>query len=524
MPCPRGAPTLLHAVRASAALVAIAMLPFACTVGPDYESPEIETPPVFSTSLEDRPDDPEAPNLDRWWTRFGDPILDELIAQAEAGSYDLKRAVAAIEQYRAGYGLAESQLYPSISLGAAYSRNRTNAAQLGGLAAPAPFNAWTYGLDLATWELDVFGKLRRSIEASRGEYQASVEEWRNVLVTLRAEVASAYVGLRVLQARRAVVAETVDLLERQLGIVAARRSAGTVTDLDLSESEATLALALAELPLVDAQVAQQLNALSVLVGEYPGDLGRRLAEPAPIPQLDAPIETGVPAQLILRRPDLRVAERELAARVASIGVAVAGLYPEVSLAGSIGIFATDFAGLGDIGNLTYRAGPQIVWNFFNGGLTRAQIAQAEAVADAAEIDYRAAVLEAVAEVETAASNVGYASTSLRRVDRAVTDARRGIALAIRQYEAGTIDLDRLIQYERTVLDLEDKRLQASGLLGQNVVELCRSLGGDWAETPLPEAAADAYPEPMPDSSSSPDPESVPAAAPAVARATKESAS
>lgn len=219
-----------------------------------------------------------------------------------------------------------------------------------------------------------------------------------------------------------------------------------------------------------------------------------------------------------------MAERELAARVASIGVAVAGLYPEVSLAGSIGIFATDFAGLGDIGNLTYRAGPQIVWNFFNGGLTRAQIAQAEAVADAAEIDYRAAVLEAVAEVETAASNVGYASTSLRRVDRAVTDARRGIALAIRQYEAGTIDLDRLIQYERTVLDLEDKRLQASGLLGQNVVELCRSLGGDWAETPLPEAAADAYPEPMPDSSSSPDPESVPAAAPAVARATKESAS
>ena len=493
-----------------------------CVVGPDYQRPDVDAPAAFTGPNEPadpaNPDGTE-PNLDRWWTRFGDPLLDELIEQAEVGSYDLKRAVAAIEQYRAGYGIAESQLYPSISVGGAYSRVRTNPAQLGGLAAPEAFDAWTYGLDLATWELDVFGKLRRSIEASRGEFQASVEEWRNVLVALRAEVASAYVALRVLQSRRAVVGETVDLLDRQLGIVAARRRSGTVTDLDLAQAEAALALARAELPLLDAQISQQVNALSVLVGEYPGALARRLAEPAPIPQAEGPIETGVPAQLLLRRPDLRGAERRLAARVAAIGVAVAGLYPEISLVGTIGIFATDLAGLGDAGNITYRAGPQITWNFFNGGLTRAQIAQAEAAAAAAEVDYRAAVLDAVAEVETAAGNVGFASTALRRLDRAVGDARRGIALAVRQYDAGTIDLDRLIDYERLVLDLEDKRIQACGLLGQNVVELCRSLGGGWSDATLPVPAEDAYPNPP----SAPDASEAPATADGTVVPEKESA-
>lgn len=483
-------------------------------VGPDYERPAVDAPDSFANGPESLEGVPEPPDLDRWWTRFGDPMLDELIARAETGSYDLKRAVAAIEQYRAGYGIAESQLYPSISVGAAYSRVRTNPAQLGGLAAPGAFDAWTYGFDLATWELDVFGKLRRSIESSRGEFEASVEEWRNVLVALRAEVASAYLGLRVLQARQEITAATAELLDRQLGIVAARRRSGTVTDLDLAQAEAALALARAELPLLDAQIAQQLNAISVLVGEYPGELAARLATPAPIPQTDAPVETGVPAQLLLRRPDLRAAERRLAARVAAIGVAVAGLYPEISLVGSIGIFATDLAGLGDMSNVTYRAGPQITWNFFNGGLTRAQIRQAEAAAASAEVDYRAAVLDAVAEVETAAGNVGYAATALRRLDRAVADARRGIGLAQRQYEAGTIDLDRLIGYERLVLELADKQVQAQGLLGQNVVELCRSLGGGWREDPLPEAAeGDPGPAPNDTSSSS-----------AVARVTKEPAS
>jgi len=490
-----------------------------CVVGPDYERPDVAAPATFANGPDGLAGDAPEPALDRWWTRFDDPVLDELIEQAEAGSYDLERAVAAIEQYRAGYGIAESQLYPSIGVGGAYSRVRTNPAQLGGLAAPAAFNAWTYGLDLATWELDVFGKLRRSIEAGRGEFQASVEEWRNVLVALRAEVASAYVALRVLQSRRAVVGATVDLLDRQLGIVAARRRSGTVTDLDLAQAEAALALARAELPLLDAQISQQVNALSVLVGEYPGALARRLAEPAPIPQADAPVETGVPAQLLLRRPDLRAAERRLAARVAAIGVAVAGLYPEISLVGTVGIFATDLAGLGDAGNLTYRAGPQITWNFFNGGLTRAQIRQAEAAASGAEIDYRAAVLEAVAEVETAAGNVGFAETALRRLDRAVADARRGIGLAVRQYDAGTIDLDRLIDYERLVLDLEDKRIQACGLLGQNVVELCRSLGGGWREDPLPEAAEGAFPN----STSSPAPNDPPPSS-AAAGIVQESAS
>jgi outer membrane protein, multidrug efflux system len=497
MPVPDGVPRRLAIVAAATALI---LATGGCVVGPNYERPNVDLPDRFvedgdvpepGTAISDE-------ELLRWWERFDDPLLTAFIAEAEQGNLDLKQAIAAIEQYRASFGVANSKLYPSLDADAGYSYVQLNEALLGGNALPSAFNAWSYGLNLASWEIDLFGKIRRSIEFAQGEYQATVEEWRNTLVTLRSEVANAYIAVRVLQARRKILTDSISLLSKQLEIVKARIAARTVTGLDLAEAEASLAIIESELPLLDAEIAARLSGLSVLLGQYPGEVAKRMAEAKPVPQPEVTLGLGVPAELLLRRPDVRASERRMAAEVARIGVAVAGFYPEISLSGNVSIFATDFSGLFDLSNLTYRVGPMINWNFFNAGRTQAQVQWQEAVAKQAEIQYRSTVLEAVSEVETAASNVGYARTTLERLDSAVVDGLRGVGLAERQYTAGTIDLSRLIEYQRMVLELRNSQAQAEGFYAQNIVELYRSLGGGWEPDPLPKPADEAYPQSDPD--------------------------
>lgn len=462
-----------------------------CLVGPDYQRPELDLPQRYTFAGEASAADEAAP-LDRWWTRFDDPLLDEFIAEAERSNLSLQQAVAVIEQYRAQFGIAGSRLYPDLDAGAGYSRTQMNDAMLGGESLPNAFNAWTYGLDLATWEIDFFGKIRRAIEAAQGQYQASVEEWRNTLVTLRGEVASAYLTVRVLQARQRMLEASIALSQQQLAITQAQVRAGTVNAINLAEAQGRLAISQAELPILQAEIASQSNGLSVLLGQYPGEVAARLAEPRPVPRPVADLAAGVPAQILLDRPDVRAAERRMASEVARIGVATAGLYPEVTLSGTVAIFATDFSGLGSISNLTYRFGPAITWNFFTAGRTQAQIARQEAVAKEAEIAYRAIVLEAVSQVETAAGNVGFAKQMLDRLDEAVSDAQLAVDLAERQYRAGAINLSTMIRYRQMLLDLEQAMVQAQGLVAQNFVELCRSLGGGWRPAPLPAPADDAY--------------------------------
>lgn len=497
MPAPDASASRLAILSVAAAILACAS---GCVVGPNYERPNVDLPDRFvedgdvpgpSTAVSDE-------ELLRWWERFDDPLLNDFIAEAEQGNLELKQAIAAIEQYRASFGVANSKLYPDLDANAGYSYVKMNEALLGGNALPNAFNAWTYGLNLASWEIDLFGKIRRSIEFAQGEYQASVEEWRNTLVTLRSEVANAYIAVRVLQSRKAILEDSIALLSKQLDIVRARVAAKTVTGLDLAEAEASLAIIESELPLLDAEIAARTNGLSVLLGQYPGDVSRRMTEAKPVPQPEVTLAVGVPAQLLLRRPDVRASERRMAAEVARIGVAVAGFYPEVSLSGNISIFANDFSGLFDLSNVTYRVGPMINWNFFNAGRTKAQVQWQESVAKQAEIQYRSTVLEAVSEVETAASNVGYARTTLDRLDSAVVDGLRGLGLAERQYAAGTIDLSRLIEIQRLVLELQNSLSQAEGFYAQNIVELYRSLGGGWEPDPLPKPADEAYPKSDPD--------------------------
>ncbi|MFZ9692707.1 MAG: TolC family protein, partial [Phycisphaerales bacterium] len=255
-----------------------------CVVGPNYKRPDVDLPDRFVEDG-DVPDPATASSdeeLLRWWERFDDPLLTAFIAEAEAGNLDLQQAIASIEQYRATFGVANSKLYPSLDADAGYSYVQMNEALLGGSPLPNAFNAWSYGLNLASWEIDLFGKIRRSIEFAQGEYQASVEDWRNTLITIRSEVANAYIAVRVLQARRTILSDTIELLSKQLDIVKARIAARTVTGLDLAEAEASLAIIESELPLLDAEIAARTSGLSVLLGQYPGEVARRMAEVKPV--------------------------------------------------------------------------------------------------------------------------------------------------------------------------------------------------------------------------------------------------
>lgn len=475
----------------AALFVSFAFLP-GCLVGPNYERPTIEMPASFRPPKQLSATPQEAP-LDSWWTNFDDPTLDALILKAESGSLTLQQAAANVQVYRAKYGISYSSLFPSISMGAAYSRNRVNFASLGGASGGgAPFNDWNYGLGLATWEIDLFGKIRRSMQAAQAELQATVEQYRQVLVALRAEVAIAYLTVRTLQAQLQFTRENVDLLTQIVRVTEARYTAQTTSLIDLSQVKAQLATAQAQIPQLEAEIAAQCNGLSVLLGEFPGRITEQLAAPRPIPLPEREIAIGIPVDLLRRRADVLDSERRLVAAVARIGVAEAGFLPEVSLVGQWGIDSTTFSGLSEWDNRTYGFGPRITWNFFNGGRVVSQVQQAQAQSLVDELGYRQVVIKAVSEVETALSNYDGSRRAMLDYRAGLVDVTKAYQLALSRYKAGTIDLTQLLQFAQVVLTAQNGLAQATGQTSQNLVEIYRSLGGGWEANPVPYGGADVF--------------------------------
>jgi len=478
--------------RIRAALLVPMLVMSGCLIGPNYERPKIDMPASYRPPKHLRTDPEEAP-LDEWWQNFDDAMLARLIRRAESGSLTLQQAAANVELYRARYGVSYSSLFPSISLGASYSRERVNTASLdGGQGGAEPFNDWNYGLALATWEIDLFGKIRRSMQAAQAELQATVEQYRQMLVSLRAEVAIAYLSVRTLQAQLGYTCEIVELLTQVVRVTEARFAAQTTSLIDLSQARAQLANAKAQIPLLEAQIAAQCNGLSVLLGEMPGPVLDELAEASPIPLIDRELAIGIPMDLLRRRADVLDAERRLVAAVARIGVAEAGFLPEVTLVGAWGIDSTTFSGLDSWSNRTYSFGPRIMWNFFNGGRVVSQVQQAQAQTLVDELGYRQVVLKAVAEVQTALSNYDGTRRAMFDYRAGVSDVTKAYELALSRYKAGTIDLTQLLQFAQIVLDAQNGLAQATGQTSQNLVELYRSLGGGWESVTIPYGGRDAF--------------------------------
>lgn len=492
----------------------LAMLVCGCTVGPDFKEPhgidqsawQDAGQSVHVVSPQSEPD----PN---WWSGFNDPVLSSLIEKAVAGNLDLQQAMLRVIEAREGVKFAESAGLPSVGANASYAREQMGLKgilesrgvfnQLDSLASNAgpgsardiangvngalhgatdPVNLYQYGLD-ASWELDLFGRVRRSVEQAQAQTEAQAEALGDALVVLESEVAQDYIQLRRAQALKASQEENVKAAQASLDLTSRRHAQGLATELDVNEAQTQLDDAQRQLPSYDKQAQIAMNALSVLTGQPPGTLDSLLRPSTAMPQLPAVVNVGIPSSLARRRPDIREAEAQLHAATAGIGVAVANFYPDISLTGNVGFRATDTGYLARWSSLFYSAGPSISLPIFEGGELRANLRLAKAKEKEAALHYRGSVLNALKEVEDGLVSYRTDQSERDRVADTVRSAESTFSLAQNQYAHGLASFIQVLDAQRTLLAGRQNLVQADAQLLSDVVSLYRALGGGWQATP-----------------------------------------
>jgi multidrug efflux system outer membrane protein len=489
-PSQRRVPSLLPLPVAAGCLLLAA-----CRVGPDYAPPEPELPDAWSLSLRAEAE-VEAAGDDAWWSELQDPVLDELLARASAESPGLRVAAARLREAAALRGVSASEWWPQVV--------GDGAAVLQGTSRNAlPFAPPGIDLDRtystlgasASWELDVWGRIARSVESADAGLQASLEDWRDTLVVLHAEIAATYYELRTLQLRLGYARANAQAQEGSLELTRTRFETGLSAELDMRQAELNLAATTALVPRLEEEIARRRNRLAVLVGGYPGDVAGLLLEPRALPGLPDALAVGLPADLLRQRPDVRRAERELAAQHARIGVAEAELYPTFSLSGDLRLEALDGNPLLDGDSLAYGLGPTFRWNLFNAGRVRGLIEVEGARTEAARAAYEASVLRAVEEVENVLVALARERERREQLARAVEAARRSVELVSVQYRSGLTDFQNVLDSQRSLFQQQDALADSEGRLVQLHVVLYRALGGGWRASAEPDpAAASAEPE------------------------------
>lgn len=462
-----------------ALLVTAAALLGACAVGPDYRAPETAATPFIEASTAGVAEEPfEA----AWWEQFRDPVLDELVERALADDLDLKIALARVEEARAVLGGARRDRWPGVSAEIARSESK---GQQPGLTSDR-VDVESYDAGLATlWELDLFGRVRRGVEAAGAAAGAAVAELHDAQVLVAAEVARNYVELRGAQKRLRVARQNLSYQQETLDLTRVRLELGRGSELDVASASARLAATEATIPPLVAAETIAANRLAVLLGERPGALAAELAFQEVAPHLTT-LAVDSPAALLKRRPDIRAAERALAAATARIGVAKADLFPRLTLSGFIGFVAGDADELGESTSRAWSLSPVLSWAGFERG-TYARVLVAEARAEAALAAYELTVLRALEETENAFAIYGTERQRLQAVLEQATASRRAAELARIQYREGALDFLRLLDAERTLLEAEDQVAAAEANLNASVVLIYKALGGGWEAAPGPAA-------------------------------------
>jgi NodT family efflux transporter outer membrane factor (OMF) lipoprotein len=452
-------------------------------VGPDYSPPAIEAPVQWNTPLEDGLSSEAASpeTLANWWTVLGDPLLDSLEQRAVKGNLSLKEAAARVREARALRGINEAALLPSVDGNAAASSRRsmvsngtTNEGEL-----------YTVGFD-AGWELDIFGGKHRAVEAARAEQEASVADLHDVLVSLMAEIGLNYVEVRTNQARLAAAEANLATQQHTYELNLSRYQAGLINKLDVQQSLSNLEHTRSQVPLLQTGLATARNRLAVLLGQDPGALDEELAEGRPVPVPPLTVAIGVPADNLRQRPDIRRAERNLAASTALIGVATADLYPKFQLFGSIGLESLALEDLPEWASRTWSIGPAVSWRLFDAGAIRQNIAVQNARQEQALLQYESAVLTAREEVENAL--VAYLREQNRRdaLTRATEAARQAELLARDRYKAGLVDFNTVLDAQRSLLSFEDELASSEGEVTAGLIRLYKAMGGGWQYMAGPE--------------------------------------
>lgn len=476
--------------RLRSVFLAAALAAAGCTVGPNYRTPQMPVPDRFG----DAPQPPAIVNLANWWKSFNDPELNALVYRAIRSSLDLKQAQARILEARAQRVIAGAAELPTVNVQGGYIHNRTSQ-NLGAFSAAGASGAgggggsafaipgleqdlYQAGFD-ASWEVDVFGGVRRSVQAANADYAAAVFEKRDVLVTLLAELARNYVDLRGFQRQLSIANDNVKTEQQTLELTQSRFKAGLTSELDVDRAQAQVSTTAAQIPALETQVAAAARRIAVLVGLNPSALQDELSAPVTIPVGPTEVPPGLPSELLRRRPDIRRAERQIAAASARVGVATADLFPKFSLTGNFTFESGKVSNLFDWGSRSYSIGPSISWPLFDAGRIRANIRVQNAREEELVAGYQKTVLSALEDVENSLNAHRQEQVRRRSLIDAVNANKRATELSNDLYSRGVIDFLTVLDSERALFASQDALAQSDRTVSTNLVAVFKSLGGGW---------------------------------------------
>jgi NodT family efflux transporter outer membrane factor (OMF) lipoprotein len=467
---------MMNLLRLSTCVAVVALV--GCAAGPDYRAPSVDTgdgwaePSAASEPLAD---------MSQWWTTFDDPTLDRLVERARSNNRSLRQAVARVTEARALLDASAGGRYPNVDLRASVTERRQSEngplpiGQIPGLERDQTI--YETGFD-ASWEFDLFGRTRRSIEAAEARFGETMEQSHVAQLTVTAEVARMYLSLRGLQRERAAQESAVQLSRQTAALVHRQFELGEVAEAEVTQTNAELASLEAQLPLLDAEIRSMALALGVLLGELPEAELALIRERTDYPALSR-LPVGERADLLRRRPDVRAAEWRLAAATADVGVTTAELFPRLSISAAGSFQALDASELFESGSETWSLVPLVSWRIFDGGRIRAHIRASEAGAEAAALAYEDAVLAALLEAERALSRYHYGLIAVEQQGIAVAAARRSHELGRIRYRAGDIALLELVDAERTLRNAEIAYARTHRAVEMDLVALFKALGGGW---------------------------------------------
>jgi len=451
-----------------------------CTVGPDYHAPKPDLPSSFVAA----PDKAAAVDETRWWESFHDPELTTLVEQAIAGNLDLKIALARLQEAETNEAVVVGTSLPTVGAsGAAGAGNGSDLTR--GRLAPALSSAdnrdgeqvtQAVGFD-AGWEIDLFGKLRREIEAAGDDAQAIAEARNDTLVTLIANVVRAYFDERGLQMRLAVLDRSVATAQQTVDFVQKRFDRGLTNELDVTLAKRELATLTAEVAPMQARIDAARYSIAVLIGRYPEAVDQELAKPGMIPTLPEQVGSGLPVDLLRRRPDIREAERQLAGATARIGVATANLFPHLDVTAAVGW--QGLASATPAGPLIWAAGPAASWSLLDFGTLDGLVDVADLRTREFLLSYKQTVLRAVQQVDTDIDDYTAEQKSLHSLDDALTAGQRSVTLASERYDRGLTDFLNVLDAQRQEYQLEDQYAATQQAAADSLVGLYKGLGGGW---------------------------------------------
>lgn len=454
-------------------------------VGNDYTAPKLILPDTWNQSLS-KDLHSHSSSLNGWWHQFNDPRLSQLIELSTQANPDAKIAVERVIEAQEGRRIARSGLGPSAAANAEVlrsspSRNTDPMSAVGGQT----FDHWDVG-GTTSWEIDFFGGVRRTIESSDATAEAIEEAYRDTLVTLYAEVAYSYIEVRTLEKRLRHAYANIKNQRDSVSLTKERFDAGLVPELDVSQAETNLATSRALIPQLKAQRAQSLNRLATLLGKYAEEGEALVKKSKGIPVPSSKTGIGLPTKLLRSRPDIRRAERELAAQTARIGVAEADLYPRFALAGNFSFQSATTRNLLDGSSAAYHFGPALRWNIFSSGRIRAQVRAEESRTRQALYAYEQSVLRGIEDVENSLSSAFYERDRLSALNDAVRSSKKTVNLVKTNYRSGLINFQNVLDAERTIFNNQDSAAVSKGLLASAYVSLFKALGGG---TVMPDVAS-----------------------------------